>query len=352
MLATLATSVAIATLAASGSPAEGTLFVSGYTPNAVFRYDAVPGDFIGTLDPAGGTMGPLGVTRGPDGRVYVASELTDSILRFEAATGDFVDAFVPAGRGGLNEPAGLVFGPDRTDDDVDDLYVSSFVGDSILVFDGADGAFVEVFVASGSGGLNGPDAGIAFGPDGNLYVPSYWSNQVLRYDGATGAFIDVFIPHGTGGLARPRTILFPPDGTVLVSAESTDRVVRCDAATGAFIDVPITVGGPTGLALDSAGWLYVASIDDNAVYRYDGSGGDPETVVAAGAGGLATPTFVLLIEACVADIDGSGTVDVADLVALLAAWGPCKGCPEDVDGDDTVGTSDLIELLAGWGACP
>lgn len=54
------------------------------------------------------------------------------------------------------------------------------------------------------------------------------------------------------------------------------------------------------------------------------------------------------------DVNGDGTVGVADLVTLLAAWGPCPdGCPPscaaDVDGDCTVGFADLLILLANWG---
>ena len=32
------------------------------------------------------------------------------------------------------------------------------------------------------------------------------------------------------------------------------------------------------------------------------------------------------IDACDADIDGSGVVDFFDLVQLIADWGPCPGC--------------------------
>ncbi len=53
------------------------------------------------------------------------------------------------------------------------------------------------------------------------------------------------------------------------------------------------------------------------------------------------------------DIDGSGDVGVADLLTLLAAWGPCPGeCPADFDADNTVGILDLLTLLANWGPCP
>ena len=49
------------------------------------------------------------------------------------------------------------------------------------------------------------------------------------------------------------------------------------------------------------------------------------------------------------DINGDGIVNTEDLLALLAAWGPCPECPEDINGDGTVNTSDLLILLANWG---
>jgi len=56
--------------------------------------------------------------------------------------------------------------------------------------------------------------------------------------------------------------------------------------------------------------------------------------------------------ACPADVTGDGVVDTADLLAVLAAWGPCEGCPEDINGDGIVSTEDLLILLAAWGECP
>src|SRR5215471_12856716 len=44
--------------------------------------------------------------------------------------------------------------------------------------------------------LSGPVQAI-WGPDGNIYVTSIGSGQVLRYNGATGAFIDVFVDNIT-----------------------------------------------------------------------------------------------------------------------------------------------------------
>ena len=55
-----------------------------------------------------------------------------------------------------------------------------------------------------------------------------------------------------------------------------------------------------------------------------------------------------------ADLNADGAVGVADLLGLLASWGPCaKGCClADLDLDGDVGLPDLLALLANWGPCP
>ncbi|MCA9285339.1 MAG: CRTAC1 family protein [Phycisphaerales bacterium] len=60
-------------------------------------------------------------------------------------------------------------------------------------------------------------------------------------------------------------------------------------------------------------------------------------------------TISSLPAACPADLDGNGTVDGADLGALLAAWGG-RGAG-DLDGSGTVDGADLGALLAAWGDC-
>jgi hypothetical protein len=53
-----------------------------------------------------------------------------------------------------------------------------------------------------------------------------------------------------------------------------------------------------------------------------------------------------------ADIDNSGAVNVADLLAVIAAWGPCvvcQSCPADVNGDGTVNVADLLAVINQWG---
>ena len=49
------------------------------------------------------------------------------------------------------------------------------------------------------------------------------------------------------------------------------------------------------------------------------------------------------------DLNLDGAVNVADLLQLLQAWGPCEGCPAELTGDGWVNTADLLILLANWG---
>jgi len=52
-----------------------------------------------------------------------------------------------------------------------------------------------------------------------------------------------------------------------------------------------------------------------------------------------------------ADLNCDGSVNAADIAALLSAWGACgKGdCRADIDGDGSVGAADITVLLSAWG---
>ena len=55
------------------------------------------------------------------------------------------------------------------------------------------------------------------------------------------------------------------------------------------------------------------------------------------------------------DIDGNGTVDVDDLMALIGQWGnDCEGgedCTGDLDGNLLINVDDLVLLIGVWGPC-
>jgi hypothetical protein len=54
---------------------------------------------------------------------------------------------------------------------------------------------------------------------------------------------------------------------------------------------------------------------------------------------------------CVGDVTNDGVVDVADLLSVIKAWGPCSGCPADINGDSVVNVTDILAIVSAWGDC-
>ena len=57
---------------------------------------------------------------------------------------------------------------------------------------------------------------------------------------------------------------------------------------------------------------------------------------------------------CVGDLDGSGAVDVDDLLSVISAWGACpdpSDCPSDLDGNGVVDVNDLLAVIGAFGPC-
>ncbi|MHC5114383.1 MAG: S8 family serine peptidase [Planctomycetota bacterium] len=49
------------------------------------------------------------------------------------------------------------------------------------------------------------------------------------------------------------------------------------------------------------------------------------------------------------DVNEDGVVNFADILAIVAAWGPCVDCDADVNGDDVVNFADILAVVAAWG---
>jgi hypothetical protein len=51
---------------------------------------------------------------------------------------------------------------------------------------------------------------------------------------------------------------------------------------------------------------------------------------------------------CPADLNGSGVVDVVDLLLLLGDFGCTANCTADIDGDGITATSDMLAFLSAF----
>ena len=150
----------------------------------------------------------------------------------------------PAANAQLNYPAGLTFGPDGT------LYIADQNNGRIRAV--SPSGIISTIAGSGGTGLGWvPDGtpalqasleplAMAFGPGGLLYVTS--GQQVLRLD-ADGAFT-----------------------TVLGVRDESGQT----GIGGPAVDAP--ADGPTGLAFDSSGNLYVFGFDSKAILMVDPQG--------------------------------------------------------------------------------
>ncbi len=132
-------------------------------------------------------------------------------------------------------------------------------------------------------------------------------------------------------------------------------VFRKDQATGSWyqttklapMDIAAgdTFGASVSLSVDraviSAHQTDAPMLDAGAAYALDGVSGTD-------ANGNGVP------DACdlPGDINGDGMVNIADLQAVLAAWGLCPpppaNCPADFDGNGIVNSADLLYLLNHW----
>lgn len=182
-----------------------------------------------------------------------------------------------------------------------DLLISGFFSDSVALHAGGDGTYIRDFAS-----IQGPQA-MRFGPDGHLYVAEENRNRIKRYDGTTGIFLGDFVrdrpgtpEDETGGLAGPTGFDFGPDGNLYVASFNNDAVIRYDGTTGEFIDVFVTSGrgglnGPdVGMIFGPDGNLYVPSFFGDRIPRYDGSTGVfLGDFVTLRSGGLARPRTLI-----------------------------------------------------------
>ena len=135
---------------------------------------------------------------------------------------------------------------------------------------------------------------------------------------------------------EPANITVAPGDTVRWTWASGFHTVTSGASCtpDGLFDMPLTSGDPIA--------EYVVPMESDGVIDYFCS---PH----CGLGMIATITVEPMV-ICPADVTGDGTIDVLDLLAVIAAWGELGG-PADVDGSGIVDVLDLLEVISAWGPC-
>lgn len=131
--------------------------------------------------------------------------------------------------------------------------------------------------------------------------------------------------------------------------------------------------GSVPLSYPFSNWSDIVSPSNSAELTFSGNEGDAGTLLNGQNGGgtvfLGFPIEAMSpddqqvfigdvlawvddgnSEPCLADCNGDGTVDVADLLAIIEGWGTNSGC--DVNGDGNINVIDLLTAVGAWGECP
>ncbi|MBX3014394.1 MAG: hypothetical protein KF832_22925 [Caldilineaceae bacterium] len=213
-------------------------------------------DFSGDGGPATSATldAPVGVEVDSASNLYIAVRYSDRIRKVDTngvittvagnGTTDFSGDGGPATSAALNMPAGVVI------DSTGNLYIADTGNNRIRKVD--TNSIISTIAGngtadfSGDGGpatsatLNNP-AGVAIDSTGNLYIVDAWNNRIRKVD--ANGIISTIAGNGTAD--------FSGDGGPATSA---------------------TLNNPTGVAVDSAGNLYIADAWNNRVRKVDVNG--------------------------------------------------------------------------------
>ena len=367
----------------------GNLYIADFGNNRIRKVDAagvistVAG--AGSTGESGGGFGgdggpavaarlylPRGVALDGAGNLYIADLLNHRIRKVDAAgvistvagagsTGESGGGF--GGDGGPAVAARLNFPVGVAVDGSGNLYIADTDNDRIRKVDAA--GVISTVAGGGYGGDGGPAVAaqlnwpfdVALDGAGNLYIADWLHNRIRKVD-AAGVISTVAgggSSLGDGGPATAAQLNFPegvaPDGAgnLYIADTYNNRIRKVDAA-GVISTVagggsslgdggPATaaqLSGPSGVAVDGAGNLYIADRGNRRIRKVDAAG-VISTVAGGGSslgdGGPATAAR-LNFPVGVA-LDGSGNLYIADTDNNRIRKVDAAGVISTVAGDGT-----------------
>ena len=202
----------------------------GHFGGGVDEYVASTGAYIKTYAPGGGWQW-AGVY-GPNGNVYIGSQVTNDIREYDVNTGAFVSILCP-----MNEPADMEYGPSGN------LYICSFSLGGVKVVHPVSGATQMIWTLPPNTQAND----VAFLPGGRVVVTAMGTNVAYVY-GPPPVLVATFA--GTGW-QRPHGVeVSPHTGNILIADGVTTQVHEFDPNTYLELNPAFLVPGPGDKIVD------------------------------------------------------------------------------------------------------
>jgi tripartite motif-containing protein 71 len=232
---------------------------------------------------------PVAIAVDSTNTVYVLDSVLSTVQKF-TASGAYLSQFgsVGFGNGQFDAPFGIAA------DSSNNIYVADAGNNRVVKLTSA-GVYLTAF-----DGLSAFPQGVGVGPTGNIYVADSENYEVdvynssLVYQGSFGAQ-----GGADGQFDQPYAVVQDKSGNLYVSDDENYRV---EVFSGAGVyesqwGGAVTLGNPSGLAIDGSNNIYVCA--DNEIKKFSNNG----TLLKL-YGGLAGPNGVAL--------DSSGNIYVAD----------------------------------------
>ncbi len=174
--------------------------------------------------------------------------------------------------------------------------------------------------------------GVTYNNAGDIAV-SYYGGTINIYS-PNGLYLSTFanLGSGNGGL------VYDSSGDLFVSHANS---VLEYGPTGNFISTFVSVNGANGLAFDSAGDLYAASGNNNAVYEYDSSGNLLHTYTAGDMNGAFGVAFTQTGNLLVSSFNGSVIDEFSTSGSYLGDFATGLSGPAGIAAD---GAGDIYEV--------
>jgi hypothetical protein len=297
---------------------------------------------------------PEGVAVDSVGNFYIADYENDRIRKVTVSSGQIttVAGTGTAGYSGDGAAATLakIYLPwGVAVDSSGNLFIADYENNRIREVYASNGTIATV-AGTGTSGFSGDGAvataaklafptGVGVDSSGNIYIADCNNNRIREVNHSTG-FISTFAGGYIGdGSAATAAVLTSPYGTavdssgdIFIADTSDNRVREINHATGVITTVAGTgtagysgdgsqataamLSSPRGVALDSAGNLYIADCNNNRIREVNFSTGVITTIAGNGVGGYAgdggQATSAEIWDPYAIALDGSGDLFIAD----------------------------------------